>query len=110
MPAYAADAASYVRTTIEDVRRAIQLRGAAALGPDGLPNSCWKGLGDLAVTALHDMLGTRTRAGSDEALMREYGSTDDRFGPCDCNGSLLVLLRKAGRHPRLGAYHRPSDT
>lgn len=96
--------ATPVRSMMEDMRRTIRLAGATASCPDGLPFSCWKGLANLAVTALHDTYG-RTPVPS-------TGRPTSRFGPCDLNGSLLVLLPKvpSGWDPTLGACRCPSDT
>ena len=84
----------HCEVTREHVTRAIKAAGATAPGPDGIPYSHWKGLGDLAATTLHDTLGALMEEDSEAAMLRDYGLGDNRFGDCDFNGSLLVLLPK----------------
>jgi len=96
----------------EHVRRAIRAAGDTAPGPDGIPYSFWKNLGDLGVTVLYDTLIALMADDSEAAMLRDYGSGDNRFGDCDFNGSLLVLLPKkpAGHDAAVGDFFDPSDT
>jgi len=96
----------------EHVRRALKTAGATAPGPDGIPYSFWKGIGEVGVTVLTDTLRAMMAEGSEETMLMEYGSGDNRFGDCDFNGSLLVLLPKktSGHDPAAGAFYDPGDT
>jgi len=97
---------------VEHVRRAVEAAGATAPGPDGIPYAYWKGLGDLGVTVLFDTLQTMMEEDSAQAILRDYGSGDNRFGDCDFNASLLVLLPKkpTGHDEAAGDFHAPGDT
>eukprot|EP00959_Pyramimonas_sp_CCMP1952_P396352 8304293-Pyramimonas_sp.AAC.1 len=76
------------------VRQALKGAGATAPGPDGIPYSFWRGIGEVGVEVLVDTLQAMMAEGSDETMMREYGAGGNRFGSCDFNGSLLALLPK----------------
>ena len=98
--------------TKEHIIRAIKAAGATAPGPDGIPYSFWQGLGEVGVTVLYDTLMALMEDGSETAMLRDYGSGDNRFGDCDFNGSLLVLLPKkpTGHDAVAGAFYDPADT
>lgn len=107
-----ADAMPEFAVTTDHLRRALRAAGNTAPGPDGIPYAFWRGVGDLGLGVLEDALRELMLEGSDVALARSYGSSDSRFGVCDFNASLLVLLPKkpAGVDPVAGDYHAPEDT
>ncbi|CAK0855842.1 unnamed protein product, partial [Prorocentrum cordatum] len=94
------------------VRQALKAAGATAPGPDGIPYSFWRGIGELGVEVLTDTMTAMMAEGSDKTMMREFGSGDNHFVPCDFNGSLLALLPKkpTGHDTAAGAFFCPADT
>ena len=98
--------------TDEDVGRAIRLAGASAPGPDGIPYSYWKGIAKTGEKVLADCIRSMAADDGIERMTDGYASVDDRFGECDFNASLLVLLPKkaSGNSEEMGEYYAPENT
>ena len=111
MPSFA-EVLPECEVTADHVRHALKAAGATAPGPDGIPYSFWRGIGEVGVEVLTDTMQAMMVEGSEETMVREYGSGDNRFGPCDFNGSLLALLPKkpTGQDPTAGTFYCPADT
>ena len=73
------------RVRRRDVRKALQVAGSSAPGPDGISFGAWRALGDLAADTLHEALQAML-SGTGEQLM------DSHYA--DFNHSLMVFLPK----------------
>ncbi|CAK0872046.1 unnamed protein product, partial [Prorocentrum cordatum] len=84
------------------VCQALKGAGETAPGSDG----------EVGVEVLVDAPQAVVAEGSDETVMREYGSGDNRLGSCEFNGSSLALFPKkpAGQDPAAGVVFAQPDT
>ncbi len=81
-----------MESSTRDIRRAVDLAGASAPGPDGIPYAAWKRLGPLAVDSLWGALKVLESDGGLEALAA--ASPPDADGGSDWNRALMVCTPK----------------
>ncbi len=95
--------------TREDVARVIKHSGISAPGPDGIPYSAWRRLGDLAI----DILFAVTQAiGKEEVddLLKGLDPIGDGSSHTFNLGNMIFLPKKvAGTDPLLGDYYTVND-
>jgi len=93
----------------KDMAKVIQIASKSAPGPDGIPYSAWKCLGELGVEVL---LGA--------AICLSQGDMDQRLVAMECSeegtshsfnlGNMVFLPKKpAGCHPLFGEFFSPGD-
>ena len=94
-----------------NVRRAIKLARDTAPGPDGIPSSAYKKLGEGAITILHEVATSLCTSTGVEELKQAYS---DRCGEGshDFNRSLLCCLPKkpTGTDPEAGEFFNGEST
>ena len=92
-----------------EIEKAIRCSPSTTPGPDGIPFACWRGLGQLGLDILTDVLGVLcSRDG--EAALAEMGLDEEGRHPY--NEGLRVLLPKkpAGADPRGVPYFESEGT
>ena len=90
------------------VKRALDLAGRSAPGPDGIPFSAYKRLGLLGQNVLFHALIDLTKEGAEKELAVHLSGTD---GHCTFNDSLMVFLPKKATGCLAGReYFAPADT
>ena len=55
-----------------DGKKVLKLSNNSAPGPDGIPYGAWRGLGDLAVSAIHDASLDLSGDNDQELMQRDY--------------------------------------
>jgi hypothetical protein len=95
----------------KDMVKALRLSGNSSPGPDGIPFSAWRQLGELGVYTLHEVATALRAEDSVTQLQAAYQDECEDNGH-DYNLSTLVCLPKApaGDDLEFGQYFNPSDT
>ena len=93
------------------VRTAIAQAKNSMPGPDGIPASAYKALGDLAIDTLFDVINVLCQEGAHDTLVEAYKSMTGSQAH-DFNLSILCLLPKkaSGHDEAKGNYYHPGDT
>ena len=95
----------------EDLAKVVQAASKSAPGPDGIPYSAWKALGELGVNILYDMAMTLTEGDMDSRLGAMDLCSQGGVGPHSFNlGNMVFLPKKSsGVHPLFGEFYSPGD-
>ena len=98
--------------TRKDMSKALRLAGNTSPGPDGIPFSAWRALGETGLNTLHDVACALRHEGASDLLEEAYfdqpGEERHQY-----NASNLVCLPKApttDEHGTLGTYYLPQNT
>ena len=105
------DKASWAPTR-KDMKKAMRLAGNSSPGPDGIPFSAWRALGETGLNTLHDVACALRRDGAttllEDAYFDQPGEERHQY-----NVSNLVCLPKSPSvddHGAMGTYYQPKDT
>ena len=98
--------------TRRDMSKALRLAGNSSPGPDGIPFSAWRALGETGLNTLHDVACALRLEGStyllEDAYFDQPGEERHQY-----NVSNLVCLPKTPTvddHGASGTYYKPKDT